>query len=161
MAVTASIVIDYGGIENAIMSVELDSVLNGGQTTFNPGDPVFLKLYTNVNYEILLSSGTYSIPNTNVPETLKEVISFILSPIASVSKKIDSIISTLWYDNDLGTLNPLSGSAANSVQASNPGTDPVAVCKLTYGTHYDSIRIAAGSGLGDSYSILVVIRAIE
>jgi len=160
MATSATFVIDFGSVENAFLVVELDSVKNSEKTSFQSGDEVFFKIYSNSNYQIEITAGTVTDGLANVEEQITdEVISFVKGDTATTQKKIKitSALQTTWFGNNLGTL---SIADVNKVRAASADSDSLGIAFLTYTSEYNEHSIVPPESMSSIYRILVYIKAI-
>lgn len=191
MAATASFVIDFGGIEDAYLTAELDSVRNNEKSSFLKGDQVHFRVMADVNYSIEVTSGTILNGNFGVLELVEnEVLSFIKGEPAGVSKKIASSIndpspikSFTWYPNDgnlitqyinntdkTSTFESIVGSSnlgnilpvdLKTVQAVNANKDTLGIASVSYNTDYNQHTVVPPAGMSDIWHIIVYIKAIQ
>jgi len=162
MATTATFVVNFGGVDNAFLSVALDEIKNNNKTTFQKGDPVHFKIYSNCNYVIEKTSGTISDGLKNVKEDIKDFIcSFIKGAPASTDKKIVNILNQTFYPtsavNTLGTIDIVD---ITNVQIQNATTDTLGIAKIDYQSEYDEYTLIPPGDMTDVYYILIYIEAI-
>lgn len=115
------------------LSAEIDtrpSGLNGGRSSFSPGETAYILVYKSDNVNItdtICSAGSLSAQGTTMV-TVTEELMFEDADMASLSKPARSSISqSVWYGRSLGSLTLQSDKV--TVKASAKG---VAVAKVTY-----------------------------
>jgi hypothetical protein len=139
-SITASIVVNFdAGDAEGILTAEIDgreNGLNGGETSFRPGDsPAFL-VYKSPNVqvnEIVASAGSISNLGLGSSEE-SELISFANVREASPRKPISSGLSTKWLGNNGGTVSLQNGKLTIPNKA-------VAVLKADYVSDYNAYRL--------------------
>jgi hypothetical protein len=165
MPATATFIIDFGSIEDAYLVAELDEVKNGGKTSFTKGDTVHFKVFSDVNYEFEVTSGTISNGSVGVQEIIEnEILSFIKGEAPSVQNYIapldppeSAITSQTWYGNNLGAIKPFGGT---NVQADNATEETIGIASIDYITQYNEHQLVPPSGMTDVYHIIVYIKAV-
>lgn len=144
------------------LSAELDTRengLNGGRTSFNPGDTAYILVYKSDNVQIedvVCSSGSITRGQEIVVDVEDEIF-FEDSDTATLNKPCQStaLSSTRWFGRSLGSLSLQSDKM--TVKASAKG---VAVAKVGYRARaivYALTSPASIDGETD-FSILVVIK---
>lgn len=165
MPVTANITVSFGdaaaaAAANAHLSAEVDGRddgLNGGETSFAPGDTAYFLIYksSNVTYDTPVSSaGTISAAGSQITVTKEDDIQFADADSATLSIPAESISSVTWLGRSLGSLTLQADKT--TVKASAKG---VAVARVTYTCKADAFGLASPAtlaGLTD-FSILVFI----
>lgn len=161
MATTASLVIDFGGISDALLQAELDSVRNNDKSTFQAGDVVYFKIYSSVNFTIEPSSGTVSNEASDETDDIEnEVVVFAGSATSTVQKPIDSILSSSWFDHGGGnSYGNIAKSNYSEVAAESADEDSVGVAAVSYRTKYDVFKLTPPVGMPATYHIAVLIKA--
>lgn len=158
MAVTASIVVNFGdsAAEDALLRAEIDSRetgLNGGVTSFSPGESAYILTYKENISSILaqVSAGSISLHSTGSRQVTQE-LSFAGTNQASLQYPAASIDSVTWIGNDLGTLTYVGGASVRSQ------TTGVGIAKVTYTTNFTAYRLNAPATLNGltSFNILVL-----
>lgn len=165
MGASATFVIDFGSIEDAYLTVELDEIKNGGKTSFVKGDSVHFRISADVNYEIETTAGNISNGLEGVIEEIEnEVLAFVKGESPSVQKYIQpttspesAITSQTWYGNNLGAISP---SGTTNVQAANADADTLGIASINYNTAYNEHTLVAPSDMTDVFHILVYIKAV-
>lgn len=161
MGAQATLVIDFGaaGID-AILEAELDSDKNLGKTSFNSGDVVFFRVYSDVPYTIETTSGIVSEEGANPEQEAvdAEILNFVGEKSVDTGKLIrdGSPLIVTWYGTVLGTLTK-TGSKQLTVDTAL--TDILGICKVEYQTEYDVWRLTPPGGMPEEYAILVLIKA--
>jgi len=158
-ATSATFIIDFGGLSDVYLSVELDSELNGNKTTFSKGDSVHFKVYCDVNFEVETTSGTVSI-GAAVSETIEdETITFVKGEPASISKYMTgNPNATVWYGDNLGAITKISPT---SVQAANKTIDSLGIATINYPSSYTACTLTPPGSMTDTWHILVYVVAVE
>jgi len=85
-----------------IIIAELDADRNCGRNCLPTGDPVYIKVYSNVDYDRSLNKGSWSTRSNDVVEDITEVVTFN-NFIANVSRPIQSNFSIRWIGRSLGS----------------------------------------------------------
>jgi len=161
MGAQATLVIDFGAAgADAVLEAELDSGLNFGKSSFNAGDVVFFRVYSDVSYEIEVTSGIVSEEGSN-PHTEAvegEVFQFIKEKSVNTSKvvKAGEAITPTWYGPVLGSL---SKTGTKQITVDSVSQTPFGVCSADYVTEYDLWRLTPPGGMPETYSIIVLIKA--
>lgn len=159
MAVTANITVSFGS-EGAgdHLSAEIDGRedgLNGGDTSFAPGDTAYFLVFKsdNVEYdEPVCSAGTIITAEGGTVEK-EEELTFADTDTASLSVPCTGALTVTWLGRSLGDL---TLTDPMTVKASSKG---VAVAKVAYEATADAYGLqspATLEGLTD-FSILVYI----
>jgi hypothetical protein len=171
MPATATFVIDFGGIEDAYLVAELDSVKNFEKSSFTKGDAVHFKVYSDINYTIETSSGIVTgnsvgkVWDNSVlvsEDHENEVLQFVKGAKASVSKKIDTITAQTWYPNDplddhhLGAITAISNT---EVQAADADEDTLGIASIDYTSLYAEHTISGPPLMDDIWHIIIYIKA--
>lgn len=161
MTTTASIIVEFGGGDDELLTAELDSVLNGGRSSFQAGESVYFRVYHTVDYEVLVSSGTVSLESSDETEDIdSEILSFIGLSEPSISKRITAVRDYLWFDTDGGNnYGEIQVSGSSGVRALLATVDSVGVASLDYRTTYDVWKITPPSGMANVYHIAALVRA--
>jgi hypothetical protein len=164
MPVTANITVSFGDSDSADgasghLSAEIDdrpAGLNGGDTSFAPGDTAHFLVYksSNVTYDVpVTSAGTLATAGTGLTVTKEQDLQFADTDTASLSIPAIAITGTTWLGRSLGTL---ALQDPTTVKATAKG---VAVARVTYTCSADGFALtspATLAGLTD-FSILVFI----
>ena len=161
-----TIVVQFGSPQRdgqsaaAHLSAEIDSRpdgLNGGKTSFLPGDRVGILVFKTPNVAVSAiecSSGSIS-TGGNVTVTRSEELTFANSDTANLSVPASGALSTRWMGRSLGTLS-VAGDEPTAVRASSRG---IGVARVSFPAQADSYWLnspATIDGLTD-FSIVVVI----
>jgi len=112
MAVTANITVSFGtdsGTGDGHLSAEVDGRddgLNGGETSFEPGDTAYFLVYRSDNVSIdSVECSAGSITSASAGLVTKEQdLSFAGTDSATLSVPASSITSTTWLGKTLGSL---------------------------------------------------------
>jgi len=143
------------------LSAEVDARpqgLNGGKTSFSPGETVRILVYKSDNVSItetICSAGSLSAQGTAIV-TITDELMFEDTDTASLSVPARAgIDASVWYGRSLGTLTLQSDKV--TVKASVKG---VGVAKLTYDAQALVYALASPASLnGESdFSILALIK---
>lgn len=172
MAVTASLVVNFGDVTDAFLEAEVNEADNEGKTSFVAGDEVFFRIYNSGTYEVIQSAGSTSLESSNNVINIAELneegsleyVTFAFSGTASTDKYIHAFNSGNW----IGTqLSEIKKSGFNEISGGlNPVTkkaDKVGVAKVDYDTKYDLWKLTSPATLDGStnYSIVIGITAIN
>jgi hypothetical protein len=139
--VTTSIVVQFSrGEDGGVFSVEVDGRevadggLNGGRSSFLPGDTVKLLLFksanTTVDY-VEASLGALTTQSATVFVKVQEDLTFANETEASLSKPTTGLSSVVWLGRNLGTL-ALSGDSKVVIPAPSVGDYAVGVARVVY-----------------------------
>ena len=117
MATNSSIVVSFGNqsaaatAANAHLSAQIDSRptgLNGGNTSFNPGDTCWILIFMSDNVALdgdpVLSAGTLGGGQLVTGISITEQLTFANVNTASLSVPSTGITSSKWLGRSLGTL---------------------------------------------------------
>ena len=161
MAVTTSIVINYGSVDDTFLVAELDSDLNGGRSSFSIGDAVYFRIYSVGSYSVECSDGFVNEFSSGTELIENEIISFPYSKTASTAKKVSSINYSEWLGNDLGVVSIAGTNTPTTLSASYGSETTLGVLRFSYYTNYDIWRLDFPGEVSDtSYSILIGIKAL-
>lgn len=160
--VTTSLVIQFGSEDDAAqyhLSAEVDSRddgLNGGNTSFLPGDqPYFLVYYSpELSLTLQASEGTI-VASTPQDITIEEYITFADAKEANLSKPVkDGTTPTLEELSVVGT----PGTLQRTGQTLYYNTKAIAVIKATYTTRAKAYQLTSTpTSLGGNTSFPIVI----
>lgn len=160
--VTTSVVVRFAtGDQDGTLLVEVDDRdkddggLNGGRSSFNPGDNVFLLLYKSSNVVLDHSSsslGTLTKTGTTVV-TQTEQVTFAGEEEATVRYPISgSILTTTWFGNNLGNISVVGETA---VRIPTPASGySVGIAEITYRSNADIYRLSHSALSAEEYSIV-------
>ena len=143
------------------LSAEVDARpegLNGGRSSFNPGETVYILIYKSDNVTItdtVCSAGSMGAQGSTVVSKTEELM---FEDVDSASLSVpaqSSLASTLWYGRSLGSLTLQSDKV--TVRASSKG---VGVAKVTYGALALIYALSSPATLNGEtdFSILVLIK---
>ncbi len=167
MATNATIRVSFGiqgGASAAYhLSAEVDSRdlaaggLNGGKTSFEPGDTVKILVYKSSNVTIdsvTASSGSASLGGSSIVTKNTEVM-FEDTKTASLPFPADSISHPVWVGTSLGS--PSLTADKQNVQVGNSG---VAVLSMDVTTTAMIITLTSAASVNGltSYSVLVMVK---
>lgn len=171
---STSLVVDFGGDGNTpgVLRLEIDDDedgLNGGNTSFVPGDTVGYKLFKSKNVTVNYHDTSYMPPQpagakAGVPQ--KEIVTFIDSKTATPRYPIDSGFTYRWLGKNPGTLEAVSDSeVVLRVPKVPPGAkvpEVLGVALLTYNTSFELYTMTSPSSLGgvDEFEIAVFVKGI-
>jgi len=144
------------------MSAEVDSRatgLNGGKTSFEPGDSVYILAYLSDNLRITAadcSAGTISAAGST---TVSQTQELTFEGVATASLDVPasgSLGAVTWWGRSLGSIS--LGADKTTCTAGSAG---VAVAQVTYPANALIYRLDAPASMGGStdYSILVLLTA--
>ena len=143
---------------NSVLTAEIDSRtdgLNGGKTSFLPGDSVYFLAYMSSDVQVssvVTSAGTVAQAGSVMVQKSEDV-QFQNTDTASLSFPANSIVSMTWMGRDLGELTLVG---ANSLKAAQSG---VGVCRVVTNAPASAYVLTSPptlNGLTD-YSILVLL----
>ena len=132
--------------------------LNGGRTSFNPGETAYILVYKSDNVsitDIICSAGSLSSQGTAVVSVTEEIM-FEDADTANLGKPARTGISqTVWYGRSLGGLSLQSDKV--TVKAAAKG---VGVAKVTYDALARVYALSSPSTLNGEtdFSILALIK---
>lgn len=123
---------------NAHLSAEIDSRdngLNGGKTSFSPGEDVYILVYKSSNVSIVsadASAGSVA-PQGSTVVTVTEDLTYAGQNTSQLAKPSNSgLSSSKWLGNNLGSLTV--GADQVTVTAGSASDTSVGVAKVTYET---------------------------
>lgn len=148
--VTTSIVVQFStGSEDGVLTVEVDDRdaaqggLNGGKTSFVPGDTVFLLLYKSSNVTLqaaLASIGSLS-AGQQVTISKTEDVTFAGETEASVRYPVlPGSLSYQWIGASLGAVSVISENKVR-IPAPPANSYPVGIARVTYDTRATAYRL--------------------
>jgi hypothetical protein len=143
--ITTSIVVEFGSVDGAegILSLEVDDRpggLNGGNTSFIPGDTVYLLRYNTTNVGDLVQSvsgGSLAKDSTGSYVVTEEYLTFANEREANLAKPYGGGFSYKWLGTDLGV-----PTISDEMKVSVP-TKGVGVMKVSYTTNYTAFRLSS------------------
>lgn len=150
-----------GGEPQGHLSAEIDSRpngLNGGKTSFAPGESVYVLVYKTSNVSITetaCSAGSFS-SSGSATVTVEDEITFDGEDTASLSKPASSrSVSTEWMGRSLGSLSVQSDKM--TVKAGSKG---VAVAKVSYSASALVYRLSSPSSINGTtdFSVVALIK---
>jgi hypothetical protein len=150
---------DGSGAEGHL-SAEVDTRpdgMNGGRSSFSPGETVYLLVYKTDNVSItdtICSAGSLS-SNGTTSVTVTEEVMFEDSENASLPKPASGAVSVVWQGRSLGSLTLQSDKL--TVKA---GAKGVAVAKVTYTAQARVYALSSPSSINGEtdFSILALIK---
>jgi hypothetical protein len=160
----ATIRVQFGNSDGATaghLSAEIDTRpdgLNGGRTSFNPGETAYILVYKSDNVSItdtICSAGSLS-PQGSAVVSVTEELMFEDADTASLGKPARSgIAQSVWYGRSLGSLTLQSDKV--TVKAAAKG---VGVAKVTYDALAQVYALSSPATLNGEtdFSILAVIK---
>ena len=143
------------------LSAEVDTRpdgLNGGRSSFNPGETVYILVYKSDNVTVtdtICSAGSMAAQGSTVVTKTEELM-FEDADTASLQVPAQSSLSsTVWYGRSLGNLTLQSDKV--TVRASSKG---VGVAKVTYGALALIYALSSPATLNGEtdFSILALIK---
>jgi hypothetical protein len=139
---------------DAYIYIELDPVRNSDKTTFLTTDPVFLRIYSNIDYNVICTAGTITkIKSGEVLAMDEEIVSFIHDEDPELSRPIESITSITWMGNNLGTLSEITST---KIRASLAGASSLGIGKVNYKAQYDVWKLTPPVIITDQFNIYVL-----
>ena len=145
------------------LSAEVDTRpdgLNGGRTSFSPGETAYILVYKSDNVSItdtICSAGSLSAQGSAVV-TVAEELMFEDAEMAQISKPARLALSqSVWYGRSLGGLTLLSDQVTVKAQARG-----VAVAKVTYDALALVYALSSPISLNGEtdFSILALIKGV-
>lgn len=164
----ATIRVQFGNPDGASavaahLSAEIDTRstgLNGGRSSFSPGETVYILVYKTDNVtinETICSAGSLSPQGTTVV-TVSEEVMFEEDDTATLDKPVRAgLTQFVWYGRSLGALALQSDKV--TVKA---GAKGVAVAKVSYETLAQIYALASPATLNGEtdFSILALIKGV-
>lgn len=165
MAVTASIVVNFGGTTaGSSLKAEVDNRdevsggLNAGKTSFLAGDRVGILVFKNrvTNVTATSSAGSISTGPTGL-KVFTEDVEFVNSNEANLSYTATAISNVTWLGNSLGNVVNAGDGKVRSAQKG------VAIARITYTAQYSSYYLQSPATLGGltNFPIVVFITGEE
>ncbi len=168
MSDSATIVVHFGqaagGGAAGHLSAEVDGRqggLNGGQTSFAPGQPVYILAYRTPNVTIVsieASAGTIA-AQAPVTVTVTEELNFEDERTATLSKPVAgaALSSVEWFGANLGSLTVQDDKM--TVEAPDSG---VAIARVTYSVAADVYKLDSPASINGQtdFPILVLIKGV-
>lgn len=160
--VTATVVVYFGDSAQSsspLLQIEIDSRddgLNGGSTSFFPGVPAYLLVYTGpgVSISSVVASAGQIIQGQQISVSMQETLSFTNTDSATVQKPITSITAHAWLGNNLGSI--LAQPNGVTIKASSSGLAILRVFYTSTARVY-SLHPPQGIGITEDYPILVFV----
>ena len=162
MAVTANITVTFGTQDGAAgdghLSAEVDgreTGLNGGETSFDPGDTAYFLVYRsdNVSIDSVESSAGSIIPATAGTVTKEQDLTFAGSDEASLSVPANSLGTVTWLGSPLGGLTLQADGVTVKASASGVG-----VARVSYTpAHVSAYGLVSPSSLGGLTDFPIVV----
>ena len=156
----ASIVLTFAAScaeeEGHYITAEMDDEKNQGKTCFLYGEKIYFRVITipkDMNIRLESSDGSVSNEGTGYFE-YEEDVQFANTNEANTQYPIDSIISSEWLGNSLGSISVIGD---NTIRTTESG---VAILRLRYGVTYRSYAATVGPRDYPEYSILVYIEEV-
>lgn len=163
-AVTTSVVVNFENPSDAegVLKAEVDTRpcgLNGGKSTFRPGDTVYIVLWKSSNVEdfgYTASAGSLSATSSSVTYNITDVLTFIDSDTASINYPVSSGFSSTWVGNNLGAVTPSDSEV--TLNSAPETAHYVGVLKVSYASVGQVYKLVAPDNVnGDTkFSITVV-----
>jgi len=164
MANNATVTVSFGisgtttSGQNYHLSAEIRSDLNGGKTSFAPGEVVIISIYASPELTITSttsSAGTLTLSLSKDAVTKQDEIMFENSAFASLNVPAKAITAKTWIGRDLGAI-----TLSNDGLSAKISTAGVGVANITYTAEAYHLALTSPNNLGlDSFSILVYIEA--
>jgi len=134
--------------------IELDEVRNKGETTFQTVDDVYLRIYSNADYDVAVTAGSVEKIASNETRTMPtETVNFVHDEDGTVSRPINAISSITWMGNSLGSLSVVGTTA---IRASLASATSLGIGKVAYSAVYDVWRLRPPSTITDDYTIYIL-----
>jgi len=134
--------------------VELDTERNNGATQFEPGDTVYLRVYSSAAYTMAVTDGTITkIAGDEVSDYDPSVEPFVYDEDVQLSRPINDIVSTDWFGNDLGSLSIVG---ITGVRAADSTSTSLGIANITYRVKYDVWKLQAPQTALENYYIYVL-----
>jgi len=142
--------------EDHYITAEMDDEKNQGKTCFLYGEKIYFRVITipkDMNIRLEPSDGSVSNEGTGYFE-YEEDVQFANTNEANTQYPIDSIVSSEWLGNSLGSISVVGD---NIIRATESG---VAILRLKYGVTYRSYAATVGPRDYPEYSVLVYIEEV-
>jgi hypothetical protein len=151
-------------IPESYIVMELDETRNKGKTTFTKIDHVvYLRIYSNKAYDVLVTGGSAVKIAANIVEAIPapEMLAFIYLQDASTSKPVNgALTAATWYGANLGSLT-LVPNSYNKIRAENATAATLGVADVSYNTIYDVWAIYRPAYSGLDFSILSLAAQVN
>ncbi|MFZ5536723.1 MAG: hypothetical protein ACOZAP_04500 [Pseudomonadota bacterium] len=152
---------DAASAANAHLSAEIDSRndgLNGGKTSFAPGESVYILVYktNNVSITQAASSAGSITQSGSATVEIEEDVMFEDTDTGNLGRPVTGgIAGTVWMGRSLGSLSVQADKT--TVKASQKG---IAVARVKYTTHALVYKLSSPTSLNglEDFSILAVIQ---
>lgn len=168
MSDNATIVVHFGqaagGGAAGHLSAEVDGReggLNGGQTSFTPGQPVYILAYRTINVtitDVLSSAGTVA-AQAPVSVSITEDLNFEDARTATLAKPVAgaALSSVEWFGTNLGALTLQDDKMTVEAPASG-----VAIARVTYNVTADVYKLESPASINGQtdFPILVLIKGV-
>jgi len=156
---STTVVVNFGGAASDTLSAEVDdraTGLNGGQTSFDPGDTVYYLLYHSPTVRVsTITASAGSVQRVSPGVVVKEVdVQFENKATAALSVPATGIVSVTWLGRSLGALTLSEDGVTLRAQ-----TAGVAVARLKVNTQPVAFGLASPVTLGGytDFPILVMV----
>jgi len=143
---------------NSVLSIELADSLNGGRSSWAPGDTAWLHIWGNVPLKALqLSAGDLIHSGSGAQTTRVDEVTFGGTAEASLPVPVDAVDDVEWLGTNLGKLE-LDQADRQTVRAAWAGA---AVARITSrATPVRTIAVRAPTALNGSVDFPIVVAAI-
>jgi len=154
MAVTASLVINFGDLDDAFLAAEINSDDNEGKTTYLAGDTVKFRIYHSCGYTVTQTAGSTVQLSTDVAESItKEIITFAFTETGSTEKFIVGSLTGVWMGTPLGTIK----QAGHNSVSSGGGANSIGVAEINYASKYDLWEYSSPASINGSVTFTIII----
>jgi hypothetical protein len=164
MANNATVTVSFGingtttASQNYHLSAEIREDLNGGKTSFAPGEIVIISIYASPELTITSttsSAGTLALSSSKDTVTKQDELMFENSVFASLPVPAKEITAKTWIGRDLGAITLSSDGMSAKISSAGVG-----VANITYSAEAYHLALTSPNSLGlDNFSILVYIEA--
>lgn len=170
--ITTTIVVQFkgGGLDDAgRIQAELDSTregnLNGGKTTFGPGDSVHILVYKSTGIVVSLpTTSVDTIQGTAVTKEgegtleVEETLRFVNQRDATARFPIQSLDSFKWVGNSLGLLTQIDDITLRA------STEGLSIAKVVYTAAFEIYRLSGVPvplNAEDEFDVIIFIEGQE
>ena len=153
MAVTASLVINFGDLDDAYLSAEINEDDNEGKTSFLAGDTVRFRIYHSGAYVVTQTAGSTTKITADVPETIAdEIVTFAFAKTGNTSKFISGSLTGVWVGTPVGVIKQ---SGFNGVSG---GLDTaIGVAEVSYASAYDLWEYSSPASINGKVTFTIII----
>lgn len=155
--VATTLIIDFGNTDAGSIQASLDSKKNGGRATFQAGDAIYFKVYSQVPYTVEATAGTVTKGAKDTENITDEFVTFARSCLGNSAQFIKTLGSYTWLGKNCGVI---EATGYNNLVIKNSATEtPIGVAKVSYSSEYDSWCLNAPNFTEEKYVIVLAIIA--